>query len=167
MIRSWTAALIRWRRSASGMSLRLALAGDGLTSTSAAAGCGATRSASALARAGAGGGEGGAPADGSASASKSVWRGRWKSAGTPAPWGRALAGRPGQRGRGVELAALAGLAGLGEVTEAWRGAGRPWPAALEVSGPRAHPGTFEYVRAATSGSLPPVRSNWRTGPDAT
>ena len=39
-------------------------------------------------------------------------------------------------------------------------------AALEVWGPRDRPGTFEYVRAATS-VLPPVQSNWRTGADAT
>ena len=54
-----------------------------------------------------------------------------------------------------------GLAGPGE---ARRGAARTLPAALEVWGSRARPGTFEYVRAATSGSYPQFNRIGELGP---
>src|SRR5438309_718172 len=79
--------------------------------------------------------------------------------GLVAPEGRlaarwALASREGDWAR-------AGLGGAGAAREE---AARPWPEALEVWGPQARPGTFEYVRAATSGPYPQFNRIGELGP---
>src|SRR5205814_9822254 len=61
----------------------------------------------------------------------------------------------------------AGLAGAGEpegIPAAGRAVRAPWGPEGAL---RVRPGISEHVRPATSGSLPPVRSNWRTEPNAT
>jgi len=71
------------------------------------------------------------------------------------------------KGLTVLAAAGAGSAGLAD-PKAPRVAGSVVPAPWgPVAAIRVRPGISEYVRAATSGSLPPVRLNWRTEPNAT
>src|SRR5207237_1399408 len=83
------------------------------------------------------------------------WHERSRLAARPAPSG--LVAPEGRLAARWALASREGdwaRAGLGGAGAAREEAARPWPEALEVWGPQARPGTFEYVRAATSGPYP-------------